>query len=219
MIKFDGGLLGKIEKDLKKEISVQEKAILSGLREASEGLKDDWRKQVISAFNHVPLSKSVRARHYKNQGHNPASYVYTKAPKIMQAFDKGGENKSKTSKYLAIPTENAPKKSGTGRYAKKITPDNWDEAKYGELKFVPPRRGKSALLVVDGYRASYSRKTGNFRGYKKSRAKSRKKLVSVVMFILVERARIPKKLDTGTIIKKWTSKVPELIEKNVKNGK
>jgi Family of unknown function (DUF6441) len=44
-----------------------------------------------------------------------ASLVYTKAPPIIRAFDEGAVVRSKRGRFVAIPTENAPRKGTDGR--------------------------------------------------------------------------------------------------------
>ena len=68
--------------------------------------------------------------------------------------------RSRRGRFLAIPTENAPRKGTDGR---RISPSTFPEHRFGPLRFVPRSSGPS-LLVVDGLRASFSRKTGELRG-------------------------------------------------------
>ena len=82
--------------------------------------------------------------------------MYTKAPQIIRAFDEGAVIQSRRGRFLAIPTENPPRKGTDGR---RISPSTFPEHRFGPLRFVPRSNGPS-LLVVDGLRASFSRKTG-----------------------------------------------------------
>jgi hypothetical protein len=68
--------------------------------------------------------------------------------------------RSRRGRFLAIPTENAPRKGTDG---KRIRPSTFPEHRFGPLRFVPRPSGPS-LLVVDGLRASFSRKGGELRG-------------------------------------------------------
>jgi Family of unknown function (DUF6441) len=65
------------------------------------------------------LANSWRDKHYPNQKLDAASLVYTKAPQIIRAFDEGAVIRSKRGRFLAIPTENAPRKGTDG---KRISP-------------------------------------------------------------------------------------------------
>ena len=72
--------------------------------------------------------------------------------------------RSKRGRFLAIATENAPRKGTDGR---RISPSTFPEHRFGPLRFVPRQTGPS-LLVVDGLRDSYSRQTGELRGFRRA---------------------------------------------------
>ena len=117
-----------------------------GTREAGRGLKTELRRQVASAGLGQRLANSWRDKHYPNQKLDAASLVYTKAPQIIRAFDEGAVIRSRRGRFLAIPTENAPRKGTDGR---RISPSTFPEHRFGPLRFVPRSNGPS-LLVVDG---------------------------------------------------------------------
>jgi hypothetical protein len=56
--------------------------------------------------------------------------------------------RSRRGRFLAVPTENAPRKGSDGR---RISPSSSPEHRFGPLRFVPRQSGPS-LLVVDGLR-------------------------------------------------------------------
>ena len=130
-----------------------ERAVATGTRDAGRGLKTELRRQVASAGLGQRLANSWRDKHYPNQKLDAASLVYTKAPQIIRAFDEGAVIRSRRGRFLAIPTENAPRKGTDGR---RISPSTFPEHRFGPLRFVPRPSGPS-LLVVDGLRASFSR--------------------------------------------------------------
>jgi Family of unknown function (DUF6441) len=90
------------------ELRAIERAVATGTREAGRGLRTELSRQVVSAGLGQRLANSWRDRHYPNQKLDAASLVYTKAPQIIRAFDEGGVIRSR--RFLAIPTENAPRK-------------------------------------------------------------------------------------------------------------
>jgi hypothetical protein len=91
-----------------------ERAVASGTREAGRGLRTELRRQLTSAGLGQRLANSWRDRHYPNQHLDAATLVYTKAPQIIRAFDEGAVIRSKRGRFLAIPTENAPRKGIDG---------------------------------------------------------------------------------------------------------
>jgi hypothetical protein len=137
--------------------------------------------------------------------------VYTKAPQIIRAFDEGALILSRRGRFLAIPTENAPRKGTDG---KRISPSTFPEHRFGPLRFVPRPNGPS-LLVVDGLRASFSRKTGELRGFRRATERggqSGRGLTTVVMFLLVPQVKLSKRLDVTRAAERWSAQVPALID-------
>jgi hypothetical protein len=124
---------------------------------------------VTSAGLGQRLANSWRERHYPNQKLDAASLVYTKAPQIMRAFDEGAVIRSRRGRFLAIPTENAPRRGADG---KRVSPSSFPEHRLGPLRFVPRQSGPS-LLVVDGLRASCSRQTSQLRGFPRATDQAR----------------------------------------------
>jgi hypothetical protein len=77
---------------------------------------------------------SWRDKHYPNQKLDTASSVYTMAPQIIRAFDEAAVIRSMRGRFLAIPTENAPRKGTDG---KRIRPSTFPEHRLGPRRFVP----------------------------------------------------------------------------------
>ena len=71
-------------------------------------------------------------------------------PQIIRAFDEGAVIRSRRGRFLAIPTENSPRKGTDG---KRISPHTFPGHQCGSLRFVPRPTGRW-LLVVNGLRAS-----------------------------------------------------------------
>ncbi|WP_174710261.1 DUF6441 family protein [Thalassospira marina] len=172
------------------------KAVTQGMRDTSPQVKEFLRAQVRRAGMGSRLANSWRDESYPKRGSSSfdaAALVWTKAPKIVNAFDKGVLIRSDSGFFLAIPTENAPKKGMDG---KRISPSNFPEFRYGRLRLVYRRNGAS-LLVVDGVgftktgRVSRQRKNG---GRLKSGAYGRG-VTTVPMFLLVRQVKLKKRFD------------------------
>ena len=197
------------------ELRGLERAVAAGTRDAGRGLKTELRRQVSSGGLGQRLANSWRDRHYPNRKLDAASLVYTEAPQIIRAFDEGALIRSKRGRFLAIPTENAPRK-GTG--GMRINPSTFPEHRFGPLRFVPRQSGPS-LLVVDGLRASFSRKTGALRGFRRATERARQSgqgLTTVVMFLLVPQVKLPKRLDVKRAAERWSAQLPALIEQQLR---
>jgi hypothetical protein len=108
--------------------------------------------------------------------------------------------------FLAIPTEAAGRfgRSASGGRAK-ITPDGWERRTGLKLRFVY-RRGQPSLLVADGARVTS-------RGLA---ARSRRKTgqATVVVFVLVPRVALRKRLDIAAAGKRQAARVPPLIARH-----
>jgi hypothetical protein len=88
---------------------------------AGQGLKTALHRQVGTAGLGQRLANSWRDKHYPNQRLDAATLVYTNAPQIIRAFDEGAVIRSRRGRFLAIPTENAPRKGTDGRQIKPST--------------------------------------------------------------------------------------------------
>jgi hypothetical protein len=203
-----------LQADMQAELRDLERAVAAGARSAGQSLRTELRRQVTSAGLGQRLANSWRDRHYPNRKLDAASLVYTKAPQIIRAFDGGAVIRSRRGRFLAIPTENAPRKGTDG---KRISPSTFPEHRFGPLRFVPRPSGPS-LLVVDGLRASFSRQTGELRGFRRATDRARRNgqgLATVVMFLLVPQVKLRKRLDVARAAERWSGQLPALIERQL----
>jgi Family of unknown function (DUF6441) len=210
-------LVATLARSMQAELRDIERAVASGTRDAGRGLRTELRRQVTSAGLGQRLANSWRDKHYPNQKLDAASLVYTKAPQIIRAFDEGAVIRSKRGRWLAIPAENAPRKGTDGR---RISPSTFPEHRFGPLRFVPRPTGPS-LLVVDGLRASFSRQTGELRGFRRATDRARptgQGQTTVVMFLLVPQVKLSKRLDVARAAEHWSAQLPPLIEQQLSPG-
>jgi hypothetical protein len=215
-MKLAAAIARSLQADMQAELRDIELAVASGTRDAGHGLRTELRRQVTSAGLGQRLANSWRDKHYPNQKLDAASLVYTKAPQIIRAFDEGAVIRSRRGLFLAIPTENAPKKGTDGR---RISPSTFPEHRFGPLRFVPRPSGPS-LLVVDGLRASYSRQTGQLRGFRRATERAQRSghgLTTVVMFLLVPQVKLRKRLDVAGAAERWSGQLPALIERQLRS--
>ncbi|NBO18992.1 MAG: hypothetical protein EBV03_07170, partial [Proteobacteria bacterium] len=138
-----------------------------------------------------------------------AGFIYSKAPKLIRAFNDGVVIRSKDGWWLAIPTDAAPKRGVGG---KRISPSNFPEHSLGRLRFVYRTRALS-LLVVDGLRAGTG-KRGGFRKASDTALKTGRGLATVVMFFLIPQARLKKRLDYKAVVNLWQPQLGQAILNN-----
>jgi hypothetical protein len=189
-------ILGHLEGDLAQllyaESVAAERAVTAGVTQTGFGLKAAWRRQAAGAGLGQRLANTIRAKHYPARGDsiNAAALVFSRASKIVDAFDRGALIRSKDGFYLAVPTAEAGVK-GVGR--QRITPGGWERRTGMRLRFVY-RRGAPSLLVADDARL-------NKRGLAVAKRGRRRKngmltgAQTVVIFILVPQVRLRKRLD------------------------
>ena len=141
-MKLAASITRSLQTDMQAELRSIERAVTSGTRGAGRWLKTELRRQVTSAGLGQRLANSWRDKHYPNRKLDAASLVYTKAPQIIRAFDEGAVVRSRRGRFLAIPTENAPRKGTDGR---RIGPSTFPEHRFGPLRFVPRPSGPSSM--------------------------------------------------------------------------
>lgn len=132
------------------EIRAGERAVQRGISQSTTSLKGLLRGQVTGAQLGGRLAGSIRSEVYPKgrPSFNAAGLVFSKAPKIIDAFDKGPLIRAESGIWLAIPFPNI----GKGPRGKKLTPGEWEKRTGRQLRFVY-RRGRTALLVDEGKKA------------------------------------------------------------------
>ena len=187
------------------QVAAAEKATSKAMQVAGGDLKSAWRQQVVSAGLGTRLGNTVRNLNFpKGQTSlRAASLVYTKAPRILGAFERGATIRSKSGFYLAIPTEAA----GLAPGGRRFTPGEWERRRGIKLRFVYRPRGGS-LLVAENARM-------NTKGIAAiSRSKTGRNQVTVPIFILVPQVRLNKRLRLMEAADAAISSVPRLIVAN-----
>ena len=149
-MRLQAALQGDLNELLKAELARAERAVTAGIREATDGLKTELRRQITGAGLGTRLANTWRGEVYpKGQPSiGAAGYVWSKAPGLVRLYAEGAVIRSKQGLFLAIPTP-AAGRFGDGR--QKITPGAWERIHGMRLRFVY-RRGSPSLLVADNAR-------------------------------------------------------------------
>ena len=201
------------------KIDAAEAGITRGIRTASEGLKKEWRGQVVASGLGQRLANTVRARTFpeKGQSISAASLAYSRAPVVIDAHDRGALIRSDRGLWLAIPIGSTQKMRGAtsigGAPNGRITPAGWEQKTGRRLRFVY-RVGKPSLLVDDG--TPLGRKYTDPVGWKGSKKGGRRN-VTVPIFLLVPQTKLRKKLDLDRASDAWGDRLPGLILENWKD--
>lgn len=198
---------GDLRALMQAEYKAGERAVSGAMRGVAAEVKADWRGQVQRAGLGRRLSNAIRGEAYPkgDVSMGAAALIWTKAPKIIGAFEKGAVIRSASGFWLAIPTDAA----GKGRYGRRMTPGDWEKRHGMRLRFVY-RRGRTALLVADDARLT---KRGQAR---QKRGRRRKDGIltgaqTVVVFVLVPQARLAKRLDLLQSAERIGSELPARI--------
>ena len=88
-MRLKAAIIGDLEKVMAEEYALASKAVQSGVGKRTGILKTDLRGQVTRARLGGRLAKTWCGQVYENDGINAAGFVWSKAPKIVRAFDEG----------------------------------------------------------------------------------------------------------------------------------
>jgi hypothetical protein len=108
---------------LQQAVTDVEISVTDAMNEVTSGLKADLREQVTGAGLGQRLARTWRGKRFpeNHPSMNAAAYVWSKAPDIIDGFDRGPTIRTvHGGKYLVIPTTNVPKRrrgqSGRGSH-------------------------------------------------------------------------------------------------------
>ncbi|KAF8818076.1 DUF6441 family protein [Rickettsia endosymbiont of Cardiosporidium cionae] len=140
MLQFD--IKQEFTWDVVREVQSARKAVTAGVKAAGNGLKRTLARETIKAKLGANLSKSWKVQFFPRRPSTGSSaYISTRAERILQSHAFGAIIKGKNSKWLTIPTEDAPT---TGRGRKKSPREVTDN-----LEFVSLKRDLAILLSGD----------------------------------------------------------------------
>lgn len=218
-MKLSVKLVANLAEDMRKETEAGERAVQRAITAAGKGLQGAWRAQVEGAGLGSRLARTIRSQAYPKgrNSMNAAALVWTNAPTIIDAHERGAVIRARKSLYLAIPLDSAGsggralRDSRTGRFAG-LTPARWEQRTGMRLRFVY-RRSAPSLLVADNARL-------NTRGQAAlNRRKTRRDGIqtgsqTIPIFILVPQVRLTKRLDLAPVAERWASRLPQMITSN-----
>ncbi|MBX6747733.1 MAG: hypothetical protein IRY87_37345, partial [Acetobacteraceae bacterium] len=122
-------ILGDLRQALAAEVRAGERAAMTAIRAETEQVRQELRQQVMSAFGGRGrgIAHAWRARVFPSSGQSlrPAGLVWTRAPNVIDAFERGAVIRPKGGrKFLAIPTGfNAARgRRGRGEKGLRVTP-------------------------------------------------------------------------------------------------
>lgn len=203
-MKFTASITGDLSAMMRREIVVGQRAVTLSMGQAAGLIKQGWRSEIESSGLGSRLAKTVRSAVYP-QGDvslNAAALVWSKAPEIMYANEKGAVIRSADGFWLAIPTAAA----GKGPGGRRLTPGEWEKRRGLRLRFVF-RPGRPGLLVADG------RLNSKGLGVQ-SKSKTGRGRATVVIFILVPQVKLRKRLNVEALGQSMAERLPAMVVAN-----
>jgi hypothetical protein len=165
---------------------------------------------VVAAGMGQRLANTWRMKVYPEGGRTslePSIVVWTKAPKIVDAFSRGATiYPTGGRRYIAIPTDNVPPalRGRRARGQRLMTPEEVEAAFNQDLIIRNGRMGHK-LAFVNVVQAKSVRRPG-FRRATKGRLAQGREVRLVLMFTFVPQAKLPKKLNPEAHVAEWAGR-------------
>lgn len=185
-----------------------EAAATAAVRVAGQATQAELRAQVSGTLggNARGVANAWRLREFPGQPSlGAAALVWTKAPNIIEAFDKGVTIRAKGGGWLAIPTRQVQGMLGvrTGRNwqgkftSGRVTPAVFEQATGSKLDLVYTQRNVALLITRGRFGRGGRRFQGSFRATDRQRRGWEKRAEErfFVAFVLVPLVRLNKRLD------------------------
>lgn len=213
---FDG-----VMTDLERDIAA---SVTDAMVEGTELLKRDLRADTAEHLS-VRLAKSWRSKIYPEARNSldPAGWVWSKVPKLVDAFDRGVTIRSAHGFWLAIPTAAAGAKGyargsegrayGSRAKLERVTPGGFERRTGMKLRFVF-KSSRVALLVVDAARYDSRGRAAQLKARGRHSRLYRDGGQTIVVFILVPQAKLKKRLDLAGAAARAEARMPALLTKN-----
>lgn len=205
MLDFRVEIRGSVNEILTSERRAGARSVTRAMAGIGQAIKADWRGQVTGAGLGTRLGNTIRAQAYPQSGASmdAAALVWTRASKIIGAFERGATIRAQNGFWLAVPLPAAMKSGRGGR----ITPGEWESRTGRRLRFVY-RPGRAALLVDDGSVKRGARTMGR-DGYSKAARGFKNRTVPI--FALVPQVTLRKRLDLYASALRLAGGLPQRI--------
>lgn len=195
-------------------------SLFAALQEAGLLYQADLRNAVEEAGLGSRLARTWRLKVYPSNGRSmdPAAWVWTKAPGLIEVFETGVTIRARNGKWLAVPTP-AAGRSGTrgsnGRYSR-LTPAEFERRSGLKLRLIYRPGRRASFLVADNARlntgGNATRNTGRSRaGGEYTRLQGR---TTVIVFLLLPQVHLRKRLNNEALWERAQARVPGLISKH-----
>ena len=116
-MRLSAAITGNLPKFMASQVNAAKEAITEGVRKISTEIRDDLRRQAVSAGLGVPMSRTWKVSFYPKGGKSlkAVGLIYPDMAKVIRVFAEGTTIRSKHGKFLAVPSEAAPKRGIGGK--------------------------------------------------------------------------------------------------------
>ncbi len=178
-----------------------EAAATAAVQVAGRATQQELRGQVIGTLggNARGIANAWRVRTFPTQPSlGAAALVWSRAPDIVEAFDRGVTIRAKGGGWLAIPTPAAQRLRGAGgTRGGRVTPAAFERATGSKLDLVYTQRNVALLITRGRFGGGGRRFQGSFRATDRQLRNwnRRREERFLVAFVLVPIVRLNKRLD------------------------
>lgn len=177
-----------------------EAAATAAVRVAGQATQAELRGQVTSTLggNARGVANSWRLRTFPTQPSlGAAALVWSRAPNIVEAFDKGVTIRARSGGWLAIPTPAVQQLRGNGARGSRVTPAQFERRTGAKLDLVYTQRNVALLITRGRFGRGGRRFQGSFRATDRQLRgwNRRREERFLVAFVLVPLVRLNKRLD------------------------
>jgi len=221
-----GAIVGDLRAALAAEVRAGERAATDAVRTETEALKRELREQVVQAFGGEGrgIANAWCSVVFPRSGVSlrAAGLLWSKAPNIIDAFERGALIRAKGGKFLAIPTGFNPARGrrGQGGAGMRVTPAQMVAS--GQAFLRPFRSGRGfvwCLPVRQGEQTGRRRRTRLIAGglaeigtaNRKGREAWARGLLAqgmVPMFLLLPQVQLAKRLDVKGAADRALARLP-----------
>ena len=220
-----GFSLGPWRKDMLRRVK---RAALRATDKASIGAQEDIRRAMrgqrlgglANAVKQTSDLKKNRIRELPGGGFSASGVVYAhiRSERTKGAFDaytEGATILPKRGRWLAIATNEIPRRVGRYKMTPKRYVEGGFESRIGPLRFIPSSRGNVAYLVADNVTTSPFRSGSARRLPKSGRARAGRQHVGIVAFVLIRQTKRTKRFDPQHLAQRWQQKIAFLIAREM----
>lgn len=216
-LQLKAALEGRFEDEIASAQAWLAAAVTKAADEASENVLTKLRLDVENSGlrGAVRLKTTWRKKRYPERGDSldPASWLYSKMPAVVEAFERGATVSSPSGLWLTIPNPDVWPVRSKRRKGRTSMLDI-AEARFGPLRFIYRPGHKVHLLVAD---VRASQKKGGFRKASARALKTGRDLATVVVFFVVKEARLARRLKGATIRERASRDFPADVARRLPN--